>query len=123
LNKLAKEFGIKVEIEGGIVAGKHDASSNEPFESRSRAVEVLKKGGEIYGQRQGQEELIANERELRQAEKDGGKFDAFILGDVQPGTPIHTLDVPKEMQEKVKKKGFPLVSRGGTLGGMIGRNA
>jgi hypothetical protein len=45
-----------------------------------------------------------------------------INGGKVEDAPVHTIEVPKEMREKIRKKGFPLYSDL-TLGAMMGANA
>ncbi len=108
LEKIGKEHGVKVKQ--GFVKGDHDASLNEPFESRDKAVDVLKRGGEIYAVDRTGETLIKSVDHLKQLEAEGDKFTSYVLGDKQPQQPIHYIDLPQSLKDKALSKGFPLFS-------------
>ena len=105
VNKYVKKWGGRVGEAS--VPTVHDASGNTPFESREKAVAVLSAGGEIYGVRDGQEELILSKEELDGLEEDYGAFDSFVLGDEQPSVTVHSLDITPQMQDAVMQ-GQPL---------------
>lgn len=108
LNKLGKEFGVKVEIEGGKVQ----------IEPAKHGLTIRKNGNRF--------DVLNEGRTVSSAWPTRAAAQKFIdqQHPTREGTPIHTMDVPKEMQEKVKRKGFPLVSRNGSLGSLIkGRTA
>jgi hypothetical protein len=104
LNKLAKEHGVKVQLEGGKVLA--DQQPDYTLQQSGDSYIVLRKGKTFKGF------------------SDKAAAEEFLKKANQPlGTPIHTLDVPPEMKAKIKKKGFPLYSR--TLGDLLqtGQNA
>lgn len=91
----------------------HDASHNEPFESRDKAEDILNRGGEIYAvNKYGTEELVNSVKELKEIEEEAGPFRGFIMGDRQPKQPIHYLSLSPGLKDVALKKGFPLFSAG-----------
>lgn len=110
-NALAKKYGVKVETKD--LNTNHDASLNEPFENRSKAENVLNKGGKIYAVSRSGEHLVTSVKELKELEADGyGPFYQYILGDIQPKEPVHVLKLTPELKKAVSEKGFPLFTGG-----------
>lgn len=108
VNAIAKKYGGKVEQK--FVEGNHDASFNKPFESRSKAEDVLNRGGEIYAVDRNGEHLATSVKELKELEEEGyGPFTSYILGDRQPKQPVHVLKLTPELKKKALE-GFPLFS-------------
>lgn len=100
LNKLAKEFGVKVQIEGGKVLA--DVQPDYTLQESGNSFIVLRKGKTFKG---------FSSREAAQE---------FLDKANQPlGTPVHTLEVPESMKKQIKAKGFPLYSKN-SLGGLLG---
>lgn len=109
VDKYVRNWGAKVEKT--TIPQEHDASINQPFESRDRAVTILTDGGEVYGVRYGNEELVETIDDLKTAEEEDGPFDSFVMGDKQPGAPVHMLRITPEMRRAVVEQGQPLFSR------------
>jgi hypothetical protein len=106
LNKLAKEYGVKVQIEGGKVHG--ESSAGLHVSKQGRLWHIYDAEGFPHPPAHKEKFRTRSEAEAWLREQGGG-------------VPIHTLDVPEPMKERVKKKGFPLVS--GTLRDLLTRTA
>jgi hypothetical protein len=107
LNKLAKEYGVKVQIEGG-----KTGETKWKVDKEGGNWVVRQPNGEPFTDSRG----VITFMTFGMAEK----YLRENLGQKE-GIPIHTLDVPEPMKERVKKKGFPLV--GGTLRDLMTRTA
>jgi hypothetical protein len=107
LNKLAKEYGVKVQLEGGKVRPKGTEGADFYISSDEAG------GFAIYDSA---DEMGAPIAEGFKTEEDARKYMRTLDLDA---VPVHTLEVPPEMREKIKKKGFPLYSSL-TLGDMMG---
>lgn len=98
LNKLGKEYGVKVQIEGGrIGGGEYRVSQESPGAWVVKTPEgmlVLRPG---IGDRPFKTKTEAEVFAKKHYEK--------------LHTPIHTLDIPESMRENIKTKGFPLISQ------------
>jgi hypothetical protein len=107
LNKLAKEYGVKVQIEGGEV--KTGAPSGGWVVTRQADQTEL-------GRYKSKEEAL---KAMDAEAKEGGwTRQEYNLEPESTPTPIHTLEVPEHMKKAIKSKGFPLYSslQGKTIG-------
>lgn len=111
-NAIGKKFGAKVEQKE--LPQTHDASNNRPFQDRSRALQVVNHGGEIYafGPRSGGEHHIASQEELEQFENDFSGPYQYVLGDRQPPLKVPVLRLTPKLKDAALRKGMPLFSHG-----------
>jgi len=100
MNKYGKKWGAKVGQSE--IPQSHDASLNDRFESKDKARDIFDRGGEVYGvDKHGHEVLIEDKDEINDMK-------AFVLGDKQPGTKVHSIDITPAMKHEVLKKGQPI---------------
>ena len=102
LNKLAKEYGVKVELGGGKVGDSSVRTLDQINADMDANVEEMMKLGHT-GERS--EALEEKQRKL-QEEYNRAKGGEGV-------TPIHRMEVPESMRKQIKSKGFPLYSRNG----------
>lgn len=134
LNKLAKEYGVKVNIEGGKVQTGGVADVKYTYTGPSFTLETIPnpKGLDTRSHQQlndiksrmrhqgvSFEEAMQQYGSIALAEALGGKMKVENL---ETTTPIHTLEVPESMRKQIKKKGFPLYSSN-SIGGLLQQNA
>ena len=99
LNKLAKEYGGKVQIEGGKIG----------IPSKSEWTVTSVADGIVLGTFGSKEEALkAMDAE---AKAGGWTRQEYSLTPATSDTPIHTLDIPEPMRKQIKRKGFPLYSK------------
>ncbi len=108
LNKLGKEYGIKVQIEGGKVGTPGTG-------------DVIRLSSGKWTWRHQAEGLASRVKPRTYDTKEGAQ--AAMEKHTGGTTPIHKLDLPEPAREQIKRKGFPLVSRNGSLGSLITRTA
>lgn len=109
LNKLAKEYGVKVNLEGGRVGDSSVRTLDQINADMDANVEEMMRLGHTGERSEALEEKQRKFQEEYNRAKDGEGL-----------TPIHTLDVPEPMKKQIKAKGFPLYSKAGTIGSLIG---
>ena len=121
LNKLAKEHGVKVQIEGteiptGLLSDPRKLRASLPADADIDARPwATVAGNKVTGR-------YATREEASKALDRGAGDHLTNLLEKPSGTPIHTLDVPEAMRQQIRKKGFPLYSRQENLGTLM-RNA
>jgi len=122
LNKLAKEYGVKVQIEGGGVDTSGIADVKYIYSGPEFTVDTLpaiKDSGaalrmqlnEVRGRmREGMSfrDAVQHYGSEGLAKELGGEIK---IEKVPVHTPIHTLDIPEPMRKQIKRKGFPLYSK------------
>jgi len=114
LNKLAKEYGVKVQLEGGNVKGPIPEDEAVSGAWLNRLTPQQRQRFEELGRRWEAGTLRRDSPEFKEWQELSNPGDPI---------PIHTLEVPEHMKKQIRKKGFPLYSRN-TLGGMAaGANA
>lgn len=91
LNKLAKKYGVKVQVEGGAIetpATPGIATREYGYPTRAKA------------------EDASRDRPGSHVERRGLFF--FVVGGDAASIPVHTLDVPPAMREQISREGMPL---------------
>lgn len=107
-----KQWGGKVEK--GAISGNHDASGNSNKEwDESAAKRIVSNGGEIYVTgRTHQETLIDSLESLADYIYENGTPSGYILGDVQPNTPIWRIEITPQMRQSIANEGQALFMAG-----------
>lgn len=99
MNKYGKKWGARVGMSN--LPQSHDASLNDRFESSGRAYRIFDGGGEVYGVAHGHETLITDRNEIKD-------YTEYVMGDKQPGVPVHHIDITPEMKKDILYKGQPI---------------